>query len=298
MKKNVQILLKWAFAVAAYGFLAYKLLTFEHYGELFKRLQSFEIQRFTWLLAVLLLLIPNLALEARKWQFLTCKIEKIPLKIALQAVVAGISTGFFTPNRIGEMAGRVLYLMPENRRKGVILSIISGITMSLTILILGVPALTAFLFFTGKTFIDNKLVYFSVVIFFTIFLLIFYFALPKIGKLFTEHSKFSKIKTFFSHLQNFTVADLLSIFYIAMARYFVFCLQFYCMLRFFDIDISLIRSLSGICTNYLFITFTPSFSFSEAAVRGSYAVIVFGAFGADEVSCVLTGICIWLINTI
>jgi hypothetical protein len=69
------------------------------------------------------------------------------------------------------------------------------------------------------------------------------------------------------------------------------------MLRFFEINIALIYYVAGICTNYLFITFTPSFSFSEGAVRGSYAAVVFSAFGANPISCILAGLCIWLINT-
>jgi len=289
--------LKWAFAIAAYAFLAYKLFTFEHYGELFSAIQSFEIKQFAWLVAVFLLLIPNLLAEARKWQLLNRKVELFSLKTSLKAIIAGISTGFFTPNRIGEMAGRVLFLSPENRRKGITLSIVSGLTMTLTVLFVGIPALAAFLFFTNKILIYNKLLYFSAAIFFTVLLLSVYFLLPKIGKKFAENSKFPKIKTFFSHLQNFSIKDLFSILCVAFVRYFVFCVQMYSILRFFGINIGLIYSVAAICSNYLLITFTPSFSFSEGAVRGSWAAVVFGAFGANPISCILAGLCIWLINT-
>ncbi|MDR1652607.1 MAG: flippase-like domain-containing protein [Prevotellaceae bacterium] len=297
MKKRFQIFLNLLFAVAAYGFLAYKLLSFEHYDILFDTLRLFEVRQFAWLFAVVLLLVPNLVLEAYKWQLLVRKTEKKSLKEALKSITAGIYTGFFTPNRIGDMAGRLLYFAPENRRQGIVLSIVSGLTTNLTVLVAGIPALAIFLLITSKTLINNKIIYFSAAGCLTVLLLIFYFLIPKTGKKISESSKFPKIKLFFSHLQNFGTADLFAIFCVSMARYFVFCIQFYCMLRFFGVDISIIHSLAGICSNYLLITFTPSFSFSEAAVRGSYAVIVFGSFGVDEVLCAVTGISIWLINT-
>lgn len=297
MQKIIYTLIKWVFAAAAYAFLAYKLYTFEHYSELWKTLQSFDLKQFVWFAIVLLLLVPNLILEALKWKFLNRKIEKFSLKKSLKAILAGISTGFFTPNRIGEMAGRILYNSPENRPKGVTLSIISGLTMTLTVLIVGIPALAAFLFFTNKDLINNKLIYFSFAIFLTILLLCIYFLLPKIGKKFTENTKFPKISTFFSHLQNFSAKDLFLILCVAFGRYFVFCLQMYCILRFFRIFIPINYSIAGICSNYLFITLTPSFSFSEGAVRSSWAAVVFGALGANQISCILAGISIWLINT-
>ncbi|MCL1867510.1 MAG: flippase-like domain-containing protein [Paludibacter sp.] len=297
MQKKFYIFIKWAFAIVAYAFLAYKLFTFEHYGELWAGIKLFDIRQFTWLAAVFLLLTPNWMLEARKWQLLTKKTERISLKTSFKAVIAGVSTGFFTPNRIGEMAGRVLYLSSENRRKGVVLSLISGVTMTLTIFYTGIPALVAFLFFTDTSFIGNRLVYFSVAIFLTVLLLCIYFLLPKIGKKFAESTKFPKLKTFFSHLKDFKAKDLFSILCVALARYAVACVQMYCTLRFFGINIEFPYCVAAIFSNYLLITLTPTFSFSEGAVRGSYAALVFGAFGANPISCAFAGLCIWLINT-
>ncbi|MCL2596880.1 MAG: flippase-like domain-containing protein [Paludibacter sp.] len=297
MQKKIYTLIKWIFAIAACAFLANKLFTFEYYQELWNTLQFFDLKQFIWLITVLLLLVPNLILEAVKWQLLNKKNELFSLKTSLKAVISGISTGFLTPNRIGEMAGRVLYLSPENRSKGVILSIISGVTMTLTVLCAGIPALTVFLFFTDKILIDNKLTYFSTAIFLTILLLCVYFLLPKFTEKISLHSKYPKVQKFCSHLQKFSTKDLFSIFCVALARYVVFCVQMYCMLRLFKIDIPLIYSVAGICTNYLLITFTPSFSFAEGAIRSSWAAVVFGALGANPISCILAGICIWVINT-
>jgi hypothetical protein len=56
------------------------------------------------------------------------------------------------------------------------------------------------------------------------------------------------------------------------------------------------QALIAIPTNYLFVTFTPSVAFSEAAVRSSYAVLVIGFFSSNIVGIALAGMCIWMIN--
>ncbi|MDX1906263.1 MAG: lysylphosphatidylglycerol synthase transmembrane domain-containing protein [Bacteroidia bacterium] len=69
-----------------------------------------------WIAAAALLLLPNLGLEALKWQTLMRRYyPDIRLGEAIQAVLAGMATGIFTPNRVGEYVGRMLYLHPGNR---------------------------------------------------------------------------------------------------------------------------------------------------------------------------------------
>jgi len=83
---------------------------------------------------------------------------------------------------------------------------------------------------------------------------------------------------------------------ISLGRYVVFCTQFFFMLRFLGVDLSMEQALISIPTSYLFVTFTPSFAFSDVAVRSSYAVLVIGVFSGQVVSIALAGACIWLVN--
>ena len=49
---------------------------------------------------------------------------------------------------------------------------------------------------------------------------------------------------------------------------------------------------------YLLVTYTPTLAASEAAIRGSAAVLVLGVFSTNEIGILLTGILIWVINFI
>jgi uncharacterized membrane protein len=83
---------------------------------------------------------------------------------------------------------------------------------------------------------------------------------------------------------------------ISFIRCAVFCVQFYFMIRFFSIELTPWQALTAIPTSYLFVTFTPSFAFSEVAIRSSYAVLIIGAFSGQVVNIALAGVCIWVIN--
>jgi len=69
-----------------------------------------------WLGLALALLPLNLGLEAGKWRTLLRSSDlSCTLGQALQAILAGAATGIFTPNRVGDYAGRLLPLPPGHR---------------------------------------------------------------------------------------------------------------------------------------------------------------------------------------
>ena len=57
----------------------------------------------------------NWGIEAKKWQVLMKPIEDLSWWTACKATLTGLSFAMNTPNRIGEYAGRILYVKKENR---------------------------------------------------------------------------------------------------------------------------------------------------------------------------------------
>lgn len=97
---------------AAYSFLVYKLAHVEYWNELKISFLNPEIQRFVYFAAILFLMPLNWAIETAKWQLLLSGTVSQSFGDALKSVLAGLNTGFVTPNRIGEFAGRILLLPP------------------------------------------------------------------------------------------------------------------------------------------------------------------------------------------
>lgn len=286
----------YIFIIAAYSFLAYKLITFNQYAEFLNQWKQMPLSQFWWLAAVFLFLPFNWLIESLKWKMMTIHIQKLSLKFSIQAVLAGISTGFFTPNRVGEMVGRILFLKPENRKSGVTLSLVNSITQNIIMTFCGIPACIVFFSVTSGKMKFNLNLYLLMVGLFLIGLCLLYFFLPKLSKLLKKSRLAPKIKEFSDCLSAFSFSELIRIMLISLFRYVVFCIQFSFMLRFFGVELSSWQMLISIPTTYLFVTFTPSFAFSEVAVRGSLAVLIIGTFSNQTVGVALAGMCIWLVN--
>jgi uncharacterized membrane protein YbhN (UPF0104 family) len=282
--------------ILSYSFLVYKLITYDHYNEFFAQWKQMPLSQLWWLAAVIVLLPVNWMFETVKWQLLTSGIQKINFKSSLKAVLAGISAGFFTPNRVGEFVGRLMFLNKENRKAGLTLSLVNSLTQNLIMVLCGVPA--CILFYTSTSGNRNHTIWLYLILL-TVCLLImgmFYFLLPKLSLGIKKIRFYGQIKAFTDCLSDFSFKDLTQIIVVSLVRYTVFCLQFFFMLRFFGIELSSVQALLAIPTNYLFVTFTPSMAFSEAAVRSSFAVLTIGAFSAQIVNIALAGMCIWLVN--
>ena len=59
----------------------------------------------------------NWSIEAIKWRLLIKKMQPITFIEALKGVLSGVAVGTFTPNRIGEFGGRILYLKEHLLKK-------------------------------------------------------------------------------------------------------------------------------------------------------------------------------------
>lgn len=95
-----------------------------------------------WALGAALAVPLNLALETAKW--------RVPLRGLLpgwgfgrawQAVCAGITTGLFTPNRIGEYGGRLLFVPADQRWAAAAYTWVGRLAQMLATLIMGAVAL-------------------------------------------------------------------------------------------------------------------------------------------------------------
>jgi hypothetical protein len=286
----------YLFLILSYSFLGYKLLTFNQYPELLQQWRQLPASNFWWLSGVFLLLPFNWLLESVKWKMLTAHIQQISLKTAIKGVLAGISSGFFTPNRVGELVGRIVYLSPENRKAGTTLSLLNGLSQNLIMTLCGIPACLLFFATTTNQITPNYKFYLLILLVFLVVSGLFFFFMPQLNSWMQKRKFWSKTMQFTDCLSEFTPKELTKIMGVSLIRYAVFCFQFYWMLGFFGVQLSSWQAFIAIPTNYLFVTFTPSLAFSEATVRGSYAVLTIGAFSGQVVSIALAGMSIWLIN--
>jgi hypothetical protein len=289
-------IIKWLILIATYLFLGYKLATFNHYNEFLKEWKQIPLTQFVWLLGVFALLPFNWFLEAIKWKMLCSNIQKLSFVTAIKAVLAGISSGFFTPNRVGELVGRIMFLNVENRKSGVTLSVVNSLTQNIVMALCGIPAFIFFYLKASEKLEINMVQYVGALATCILVFSIFYFCLPLLSKRLKISKMAAKITPFTDCLTGYKFTYLVSIMLVSMLRYTVFCTQFYLMLSFFSIDLTVWQAIICIPSIYLLVTFTPSLAFSEVAIRSSFAVLIIGAYSHNIVGIALAGMCLWIIN--
>lgn len=96
-------------------------------------------------LLVLALVFVNWGFEALKWKSLIDKIEKISLLKAYKAIFSGVTVSIFTPNRIGEYAGRIFHLEKADRINAMLITMVCSVGQLMVTIFAGLIALSIFI---------------------------------------------------------------------------------------------------------------------------------------------------------
>lgn len=240
------------------------------------------------ILFLLSLSVFNRYFEILKWQNLVESIHKISVKNATQQVLAALTASIFTPNGIGEYAGKALYFEKSKTKKIVFLNLIcNGIQMILTV-VFGIFGL---LYFNSYfNIISPKSViylFFGFLIFISIL-----FSLKKIKiKKYSLETLIHKINEIPKHIHRKNIL-------LATARYLVFSHQYYFLFRAFDIELPYFLMMATISAVYFLASSLPSFQFLDFAVKGSVAVFFFGKLGINEWITIFVATSMWFLNVV
>lgn len=234
------------------------------------------------MLFILLFSIANRYLEILKWQNLVSFIQPISVGEASKQVLGALTAGIFTPNGLGEYAGKALFFKKEQTKQVIFLNLIcNGIQMILTI-IFG----TIGLIFIGYWKWSLGIIAIASVLLFTSFLskniTIKGYSIQKLLHKINEIPK--RI-----HRKNIILGIL---------RYIVFSHQYYVLFLVFDVDLPYLTLISSISAVYFLASSLPSFQFLDFAVKGSVAVFFFGKLGINEWIVIFISTLMWLLNVV
>ena len=237
---------------------------------------------------ILLFSFLNRYLEILKWQNLVNMIRPISVSESTKQVLGALTLALFTPNGIGEYAGKALFFEKEKTKKIVFLNLIcNGIQMILTV-IFGVFGL---LYFNASF---NIITPERVVLIFGIFLLLLIsgFFLKKISiKGYSLEKLIHKINAIPKGIHQKNIV-------LAIARYLVFSHQYYFLFLILGIELPYPLLIATISSVYFLASSLPSFQFLDFAVKGSVAVFFFGLLGVSEWVVVFISTLMWFLNTV
>ncbi|HNM26631.1 MAG TPA: lysylphosphatidylglycerol synthase domain-containing protein [Saprospiraceae bacterium] len=258
----------------------------------------------SWLfLAGALALVPfNWWAEVEKWQSLMRRVVRLPAGTAWKSVLAGVAVSLFTPNRIGEYGGRILFLRPEDRWHAVGASALGNLAQALVLFSGGL---------TGALWLGRRLHWFGD----RQLLVIALAALPVLGVLWGAYFRLPQTldwlgqKNFVKRLKRLVKVesadwpavmppDLLRQLVWAALRYAVYCTQYFLLLQLFSIKIGFFTGFAGISVLFLLQTGIPLPPLSGLLARGNLAVAMWHQFGASASDSLAATFCLWIINLI
>ena len=246
------------------------------------------------LIATAILLMPlNWMLESRKWRLLNFNFLSLRKVDSLKAVLAGTYLSLFTPNRIGDMAGRVFLTPPAARKKAATASFYGSVSqLTITILLGSIAAF--FIFAEGGGF---EATLFALLLVTIAALVIVYFNLEKISKkLFSIlPKKWNVEKSFHTSFDKPVAAKTLLL---SFLRYAVFATQFVILLTAFGVELSFAKLYTGIAVIYLVSAVVPTALLGELGIRESVAIFVFGFWTNEPAGIFAATFALWAINLV
>ena len=280
---------KWLIVIAAYGYLVYKLATYDDYATLWEtiRCTMHDAQCTVFIMATLLLMPLNIFLEAVKWRFLNRDIETMSLREAQRQVYIGFIGAFLTPYRVGDFPSRAMCLRDKSRwGEATVMGFVGGVALTLVIVLIGL--LPAVFYFNQTPAWWQVLL--AIVGCLSVGLLAPY--------LIQKHSSNFKLSNLPTSLNfklstfNFIAATGWS-----LLRYLVFGLQLYLILRWVGVPMIAMEAVVSIPFYYLLVTLTPNMPIADVGIRGSWAIFVFSRYG--EVPLITAAVVvIYVINTL
>lgn len=229
----------------------------------------------------------NLFCEVKKWQALLGE-RTMSLRSGYVQVLSGICSGFVTPNRIGEFAGRLAFLPEKLKAKGPAATFTGSFLQGSTTAIFGVIGLIFFPFFPERFTNTNSL--YAIGIGLILMIAAFIFIKNR------SDGKYLRLRAAFRYFQTLRRADLMRASGWAVLRYLCFSTQFVISLYCFGFTGTLAEAYTGVFLLYFCQSFIPGAALGELGIREVLAMVIFGAFLVHPLPAVFAGLTVWLAN--
>ena len=254
--------------------------------------------------SVFILMLLNWLIETKKWQLAIQKIQSISLAKAFKAILSGVSFSATTPNRMGEYAGRVLFLNEGNRLRSISLTIVCSMSQLIITLFMGCIGLGIMRDqISGNNIIANdnslwiKIFFYGTLIVLLVMLLI-YFRLSIFSKLAEKIPWLNKNLYLVKDLEDIEKKLLLQLLALSLTRFIIFCLQYYLLFRLFNVSIGWWQCFFVLNVVFLILAVIPTFAIADLGIRGNVTWRLMQLFTVNTLGVALATAGIWLINLV
>ena len=247
---------------------------------------------------VVLLMFVNWVLESLKWWRLTRELSPMSVWKAIECVFCGLTWAIFTPNRIGEYGGRVMFLPNRKRIHGIFAMAVGAFGQNVVTNVLGASALIWFLY----TYLHLGLILMagitSMALVLILSMLVFYFHIKWMVSLLNSIKFLKKFHRFFDIMGKYKTTELISIMWFCLARFLVFTFQYYLVIHMMVPQIALLQMTLIMFVFFFINSAIPSLDMLDIGVRSFTAATLFSYVTHQSVAIVVAVSLIYIINLV
>ena len=306
MNKSIKIFFKWFAVPVLAGWLFWSLYRqVQEQADLDKAIDLIKAApsgRQAWKFwLVIFLVFVNWGIEARKWQWLMRPVQRLPFFQAFKSVLAGVTLSLNMPNRIGEYAGRMLFVKEGSRLQTIPLSIAGSLAQLIVTVIMGCGGLAYLLLQPGTILTGMELPPFWLKIFLSgsclvaLLMLFFYFRLGWLTRLVERLPYAQRFAVYLSVLENFDAKILLRLLSLSLFRYLVFVIQYGMMLQLMEVEADWGKIVWLVAVMFWILAIVPSFAIADLGIRGTVAKTLF-FYSGNMLGVLAVTFGIWFVN--
>ena len=249
-----------------------------------------------WIVVAAMLLPVNLTLEALTWRPVLSKVVSgVGLPETMMSVVSGYPLGMFTPARVGDFAGRALYLRRGNRTEIALSAAVARLPDLLAILTVGSGALTIGLLTGSAGFAGVVLL--AVMSYTALVLITTLVAVPSLIRRITAKLPFLKgLDPRLAFIDRLPRSVMCSMFLLALARLCVYATQFALLAFAFAPEAAVAPVVSAVLLTFLAKSVIPPVTFMDLGIREGAASYFFGYYGLGAATGFDAGLMLFGLN--
>lgn len=242
----------------------------------------------------------NWLLETAKFYILIQSQHKVRFQKCIKAVFSGVSIAIFTPNRVGEYAGRIVLFSKSSRRLVVWATIIGNYAQIIAILSVGIVGFYGLALKEGIIHPISSKYYVILNCSLLLILGIVFFQPYRLFRFFFQLIPVEKWRVYLidtlKAIRQFSVYQLSIVLILSLLRYFTFGYQFFLTLCFFNVKLNSVETFQSISTVYLLKTTIPYPPAMGFLMRGEISIWVYQFFTENLVAVIASSMLIWIIN--
>jgi len=254
------------------------------------------------LYCMFLLMAINWTLETTKWQIALRPIQYIKFDRAFKAILAGTCIASFTPNRVGEYLGRMLFVDPGNKVVSVAPTILCSMSQMLVTLSAGSVGLFLYHHLAPispgawlSPAVFKPAIILTILTAFALFLVYYRFdpLVRRVNKWLIKNNKT------FSVPENYSFQTLTGILFLSTVRYMVFLLQYGLLFSLFGVPLLGLQVFTGVSVMFVLMAVVPTLTFlTDLGFRWAVGIQVFQVYTFNTAGILAVSLGIWLINLI